>query len=206
MPKLTPQRAEAQRRRILDAALRCFADRGMHQTTMSDIFAASGLSAGAVYGYFASKTEIVSAVADERHEFEARLLHELSDSDDPVDRFLTDYLSQFANPDLRRATVQYWAESLSDPRLAATAHAGLRSLRKAKALVTRAQRDGLVRADIAPDVLSRLVLALLQGLVLQHCWQPNLKLETCRRAIAALLAPPHSPAARKPRLRRRTSG
>jgi AcrR family transcriptional regulator len=53
MPKLTPARAKAQRDRILDAALNCFARQGFHAATMQDIVGESGLGPGAIYGYFA---------------------------------------------------------------------------------------------------------------------------------------------------------
>src|SRR5271163_3313733 len=72
VPKLTPARAKAQRDRILDAALTCFARQGFHAATMQDIVGESGLSPGAIYGYFAGKTDMVTAIASERHQMERR--------------------------------------------------------------------------------------------------------------------------------------
>lgn len=63
MPKISEARRDARRSEILDAALRCFARSGYHRTSMADIISESGLSAGAIYGYFASKQELVRAVA-----------------------------------------------------------------------------------------------------------------------------------------------
>ncbi len=40
-------------------------EQGFHKTTMADVIRESGLSAGAVYGYFKSKEEIVAAIADD---------------------------------------------------------------------------------------------------------------------------------------------
>ena len=51
----------------LQAALACFAEDGFHQTGMADIVRRSGMSHGAVYGYFQSKDEIIEALADDRH-------------------------------------------------------------------------------------------------------------------------------------------
>ena len=67
MPKVTVEHKEARRRQVLDAALACFEAKGLHGTTMQDIITASGLSAGAIYTYFASKDAIIEAIADERH-------------------------------------------------------------------------------------------------------------------------------------------
>lgn len=56
------------------AAWRCVAHEGFHKTTMADVVRESGLSVGAVYGYFRSKDEIIASVAEKltrvRHSFE----------------------------------------------------------------------------------------------------------------------------------------
>jgi hypothetical protein len=44
---------------------RCFAREGFHRTTMQDIVAQTGLSAGAIYRYFPAKEDIVAAIAAE---------------------------------------------------------------------------------------------------------------------------------------------
>lgn len=63
MPKVTEQYREAKRDEITAAALRSFATRGFAGTSMADIIKESGLSAGAIYGHFAGKHEIMMAVA-----------------------------------------------------------------------------------------------------------------------------------------------
>ena len=63
MPKVTEAHRQARRSEITDAALRCFAAKGFRGTSMADIIAASGLSAGAIYGHYASKEELFAAAA-----------------------------------------------------------------------------------------------------------------------------------------------
>ncbi|MFQ6327504.1 TetR/AcrR family transcriptional regulator [Nocardia sp. CWNU-33] len=63
MPRVSEEHLERRRQQILDAAQLCFARRGFHETSMQDVFAESGLSAGAVYRYFKSKNELISALA-----------------------------------------------------------------------------------------------------------------------------------------------
>jgi AcrR family transcriptional regulator len=63
MPKVTDAYRAARRDEIIDAALRAFAAKGFQRTSMADIIAESGLSAGAIYGHFAGKKELFSAVA-----------------------------------------------------------------------------------------------------------------------------------------------
>jgi TetR/AcrR family acrAB operon transcriptional repressor len=55
---------EASRDAILDAALRCFAKRGYHETSVDDIAARARLSKGAIYWHFAGKRELFLALMD----------------------------------------------------------------------------------------------------------------------------------------------
>lgn len=61
MPKRPPEHMEAQRERILRAALRCISDLGIERTSIAEIRKEAGLSAGALYTHFANKDAIVAA-------------------------------------------------------------------------------------------------------------------------------------------------
>lgn len=63
MPKVTEEHKSAMRARIQDAALACFARRGFAGASMADIVREAGLSAGAVYVYYASKADLMIDVA-----------------------------------------------------------------------------------------------------------------------------------------------
>jgi AcrR family transcriptional regulator len=62
MPKVTEDYRAERRRQIAAAALRCFARKGFEGTSMSDIIAESGLSAGAIYLHYKNKQDLVSQV------------------------------------------------------------------------------------------------------------------------------------------------
>jgi AcrR family transcriptional regulator len=55
---------EARRAQILEAAKRCFARQGYHETKVDDIVREAGLSKGALYWYFKSKEELLDALCD----------------------------------------------------------------------------------------------------------------------------------------------
>ncbi|WP_116090254.1 TetR/AcrR family transcriptional regulator [Sphingomonas crusticola] len=61
MPKRPPEHMEAQRERILRAALRCISDLGIERASIAEIRKQAGLSAGALYTHFANKDAIVAA-------------------------------------------------------------------------------------------------------------------------------------------------
>lgn len=58
-------RAEETRRRILEAAVRLFGERGYGETGLVDIVEAAELSKGAFYYHFSSKEDVASAIIDD---------------------------------------------------------------------------------------------------------------------------------------------
>lgn len=62
MAKVTQAHIDARTKDILDAAMRMFASRGVDDTTMQEIAAEAGLSAGAIYRYFPSKEDLLRGV------------------------------------------------------------------------------------------------------------------------------------------------
>jgi AcrR family transcriptional regulator len=120
MPKVTEEHRQARRRQIAQAALRCFARNGFQQTSMADIIAESGLSAGAIYGHYKSKEELVelavSAVLDDRfvEVADARRRDPLPAPGEMV-RLLVDGL-QSQIPDVS-LLLQIWGQVPINPRL-----------------------------------------------------------------------------------------
>lgn len=68
MPKRDPAYMLEQRERILDAALDCLIEKGLHDTSLTDICRRGELSVGAIYIHFSSKDDILHAVADRQLE------------------------------------------------------------------------------------------------------------------------------------------
>lgn len=66
-PRVTP-RAEDTRRKIYEAAMEMFRDKGFDETTMRDIAAKAGVALGGTYYYFSSKDAIVLAFYHEIQE------------------------------------------------------------------------------------------------------------------------------------------
>ena len=64
-PTLRKARAEGRRHNIRKTALTIFAIRGFAETTVKDIAEAAGISNGSLYNYFASKDQLLEAVAEQ---------------------------------------------------------------------------------------------------------------------------------------------
>jgi AcrR family transcriptional regulator len=193
MPKVTDEHRDRRRRQILDAAVACFDRRGLHATTTDEIVAEAGLSAGAIYRYFDSKDAIIEAVAAERHAHERSLLADALAGDDPrasLRSFLERYFVWLGDPDeqrRRRVNVYVWAEALHNPRLAGVVTSGLAPLDQSVRAVRAAVRSGAFPPGIDAEPFVRVVLALLQGFVLQQCWDPTVDLEGYRATALATL-------------------
>ena len=65
MPKRTKEEAERTRRKILNAALDVFYEKGFVRTTLSDIAKKAGFTRGAIYWHFKDKVELFIALGEE---------------------------------------------------------------------------------------------------------------------------------------------
>lgn len=194
MPRISAARKDERRRQILDAALALFARDGFHQTGMADIVAASGLSRGAVYLYFASKDELIEALADDRHAAEALLNAAAAGRADPLAALralAATYARALADADgapRRRVSVHGWAEALRNDRVKARIVEGVDMPRRLIAgLVGRAQAAGRLAGDLDPDAVARALIAVFQGFVLQASWGEPLDVAACLTAVDRMI-------------------
>ena len=177
MPKVTQAHLDARRQQVLEAATECFAEKGFHRTTIQDIVRASGLSAGAIYRYFESKDDIIQAIADEGHLIEWQAIRQATDLQAGVDtlrRLARSFFEPLLEPtekQRRRVGIETWAEALHSPSVLATTREGVNEpLRLFTAILANARDRGEVPADIDPEALGRMMIAVFQGFVLQQAW------------------------------------
>lgn len=123
---MSQQHLDARRQQIVDAARTRFASHGFARTSMSDLVEASGLSVGAIYRYFASKDEIVTAICAEGEQaFPTELTPEA------LAAFL-DHVRRLAREhDHARLVAQIYAEAAVAPELGALVERQLAALRSA---------------------------------------------------------------------------
>ena len=196
MPKVTDEHRAARRDQILAAAARCVAREGFHKTTMADVIAEAGLSAGAVYGYFKSKNEIIKAIADGALGQATHHLHDLIEREEPVHPAdaVQVFLDRAVAPvtegsvDMARVAVQAWAEAVRDPEVHELAREKMLAVREAmESVVRRCRRDGTLPADIDPQQAAQVLFALLPGFVLQRLILGDVEPASYARGVRALL-------------------
>lgn len=172
MPKVSQQHRDARREQILAAARRCFLRDGFHATSMQDLFAEAGLSSGAVYSYFASKDDVIVAIAEENLSGVTEMIRTVAAQQParPVGAVLADVLEMLHAKDsqdgLGKLTVIVWSEALRNPSLAARFTALVTQVRASLAEVIQ-QCPGNLPRDVSADVLAAALLSLVPGYLLQ---------------------------------------
>jgi AcrR family transcriptional regulator len=121
MPKVTEAYRDARRDEIAQAAMRCLSRSGFAHTSMADIIAESGMSAGAIYSHFGSKAEIaahvtrlaISSRGDQLHEWAATLDRRPGPAD--IVSYMMSAIDAEHVP--KKVLLQIWAESTVDDEL-----------------------------------------------------------------------------------------
>ncbi|WP_128253772.1 TetR/AcrR family transcriptional regulator [Falsirhodobacter deserti] len=161
-PLVTPSRSAETRARLRRAAIDVFATKGYHQTKISDIVAAAGVSQPTFYIYFATKEAAFETLIEEfRTSLHAATEQCLISPDIPPDGLLDD---------VRKSFVRFLTVLTADPALTRIGF-----LQSPEGDVTRAQmiewsirnmeqeqKDGILRSDVPVAYQARLVLGLLE--------------------------------------------
>ncbi|MBP0460238.1 TetR/AcrR family transcriptional regulator [Streptomyces montanisoli] len=118
MPRLTDARKELRRTQIAEAAVRCFSRNGLKRTSIADITAESGLSAGSIYAHYRNKADLVQAAARETLDKRDGTISEYAAADAPPspDELLSRLIAAI-DPAEARVGVQTWGESTTDPAI-----------------------------------------------------------------------------------------
>lgn len=193
MPPVSQRYRDSRRRQIIDAARRCFARTGFHGTSMQDVFAEAGLSAGAVYGYFASKDDLVSAIIEEVLAEIVVALDTLTDAEKPAPPYevLGRVLQVLDRPshgtELARLAVQVWAEAGRNPELGARLSGYYQEMRdRFTRLVQRYQRDGTLEPGDCAHDLAQVLTALGPAFLSQRALLDDVSADTFTRGLRGL--------------------
>jgi AcrR family transcriptional regulator len=161
MPKVSPERLEATRRRVLDGARRAFASYGYEGATVRRLEEATGLSRGAIFHHFADKDALFLALAEEDAEEVATLVDDFG---------LVGAMQKLRDKDAGWLGVQLEVSRRvrTDPAFAALWAHHLRAITRATQARLARQRDaGVVRVDVPIETLAAFLLLVYDGLVAQ---------------------------------------
>jgi AcrR family transcriptional regulator len=175
MPKVSEEHRTARKQEIVRAALRLFARQGFQATSMTDIIAESGLSAGAIYGHYKSKDELIRfAITEFLH---VRGLGAAAPEQggaippgEMMRRFVGNIESEMGDLSL---LVQVWGQAVLDPTARDSTNQIVEQLQSIYGdYLARWYRDGLgmdpKAADAAALRFAPLHVGIMQGYILQN--------------------------------------
>lgn len=176
MPRVSARHEQEVRDRIVRAALAVFAERGFHRATMQDIVRASGLSVGAIYTYFKSKSDLILAGCDLITDQElAQLGQRLASVTGYRERIATAIGYWFDNLAVEQSDrgsgfllLQAWAEVETDPAISEML---LRRRRETVTSIVLILQEGVMRGELPAwlDVaaIAQAISALLDGMLIE---------------------------------------
>jgi len=195
MPKISDERKLERSQQILDAARRCFVDKGFHRASMSDVIRESGLSAGAVYSYYSSKEELIAAVARSMFvAYEAGISSfdeqsaQAASPEDAVRALASRVMVEIAPlTDGFRMVLTVWGEAANNPPLRETVGDIVHGLRGVFERVLIEWRDAGHELPGDPAVLAQVMVSMMQGAVVQQGLVGDVDLEAYIDTFCALL-------------------
>ncbi|WP_330948247.1 TetR/AcrR family transcriptional regulator [Thermomonas sp. LB-4] len=197
-------RAQAQRNRILDAAQKCFAERGFHGAGMALIADTAQMSPGLIYCYFAGKSELIHGIVSRQIELMAEDLETFQSGAQDAAALIAERFREDADGsgrDTGRARMlepalilEIVAESGRDPVIASAFKAFDRHIDDALATwLARPREQG--GQGVPADQLPARVLALrslLDGLKMRQAHQPQIDSTLLREALDLVLQGPRA--------------
>jgi AcrR family transcriptional regulator len=199
MPRVTAAHEQAVRTRIVESALRMFAEKGYHGATIGDVVRDSGLSVGAIYTHFRGKDELFLATCEVSAgeglgELGARLARGRSVAEKlaiAVGFFLDSMVGLPGEPSMAGMMVMQWSRAEAEPAVRASLSRRRDQIAGAGELLIR---EGMVTGElpawIDASALASAYVTFLDGLLLWRLEQGDAyRREEAERRAAALLRP-----------------
>lgn len=149
---------------------------GFHRTTMQDVAAESGMSAGNLYRYFASKEAIVSGLAERDREMLSADFAAMGSAPDFLKAFELMGRKHLVEEPREKAilVVEIWSEASRNPHIATMCRAldgevitGMRMLFES------AKAAGMISPATDVDMAARLMVTIADGLFKRRALEPD---------------------------------
>jgi AcrR family transcriptional regulator len=151
--------------RVVVAARKCFAERGVARTRMDDVAEAAGMARQNVYRYVSGREELVElAVIERLREFQEQLLSDLDESAGDLPSAIVDHILRSVRIGRDDAEFLYLTDAL--PRVELNLLVGSPEVREIvrdsfEPLLRRARTEGALRTDASEDEM----IEWLQGVL-----------------------------------------
>ena len=180
-PVSRPAAAADPRQRILEAAMRCFAESGFHGASMQEICAAASMSPGGVYRYFASKDAIIVAIAGHVHDSNAAYFEQMTAQGATLHSFLEvgfACLKDLTQGPASGLFCEVFAEAQRHPQIRVAFEDKCRQVRAMmRDVLARMQAEGAIEHTLDVDVVAIMLMAIGDGLLVRTRLDPDVTFE-----------------------------
>jgi AcrR family transcriptional regulator len=199
MPRISPAREHAVRSRIIESALRVFAEKGYYGATIADVVHDSGLSVGAIYTYYRTKDDLFLATCDvSTGQGMGELANRLARGRSPADKlaiamafYLDSLVGKPGEPDMASCLMAQWSRAEAEPAVRASL---ARRRSQVETVGELLLREAIASGELPPWVdaapLAGAMVLFLDGLLL---WRIELgesyRRDLAERRIRALMQP-----------------
>ena len=179
------------RRRILDAAVACFARAGFHGTSMQEICQEARMSPGALYRYFTSKDAIIEAIAAEERARNARYLSAVETDQNHLQALFDGgfvFLKDMAGSRDAALCAEVCAEAQRNPRIRDIFEVNHRQVRETLTKsIAAAQAAGEIDRSLNADVVVTVLMAIGDGLIVRPSFDPEMSVDRIEPALRELI-------------------
>ncbi|MDO4904090.1 MAG: TetR/AcrR family transcriptional regulator [Lautropia sp.] len=197
MRKIDPGKQEIRRRKILDAALACFARKGFSGTTTSEICSEAGMSPGHVFYYFPNKAAIIAAVVDDELREMSMLFSRVAGQEDAIaaiETIASELLDRSLDPVFVRINVEISAEIMRNSEIGQLFAENEQHIKaELIELLEQGIRRGQIDPTISPASAATWLIALFDGLMnralMDHSFLPEKHAPELMRMLRRYLEP-----------------
>jgi TetR/AcrR family transcriptional repressor of uid operon len=178
------------RNRILDAAESCFVRNGFHRTTMNDVAAEAGMSAGNLYRYFESKEAIVRGLTERDREMLSAEFEQAAGNPDVFGTIAALARRHLAEQPREKAilVVEIWSEASRNPKIALLCGTIDDAIRHhLTSMLRAAQARGIVSATADVPLAVQMLFTFADGLFKRRALEPDFDGEAGVAALSLLL-------------------
>lgn len=178
------------RQRILDAAEACFVRNGFHRSTMNDVAAEAGMSAGNLYRYFASKEAIVTGLTERDRATLNTDFRSVAHSPDVFAAIEAIGRKHLVDEPREKAVlvVEIWAEACRNPHIATLCDTIDGEIRQNLVhMLERARQAGAIAPDADIDGTMQMLFTLADGLMKRRALEADFDGERAITHVSTLL-------------------
>ena len=191
-PRVPEAYLEARRTEIIEAAFKCFMEKGFRNTTMQDIYRATNLSPGAVYNYFSSKEDIVTATVKQFSDWSLSSIVPLitQNPDESFINIFKHWLDSIKDSDVSGFSVQldFYSETIRNKEIREAIRKSQDATHsKLVQIIKENQESGGISAKLDPQAIARVFVGMVFVLGIHKIIEPDVDAEAYEEVCEAML-------------------